>query len=320
MLATRSASKQGLPPRLSPQLLCALVLLAALVPAAISAQTLKIDLLRMSEMLDARYYIAEKGALPPWLISLGGVSNTGDSVAAFLYPNPLESRFDLRDEYVEFDEGTGLIYRFRVPKQYYFSRKEEQRDLYYYLTPRDMSIPGLEIGIERIDDRASEVRSASARKVWIEDVRYNLAKERTEKRTKGLLSLDLPIPLPKPIERIIGKGQETNLTVQGSERISVTGKSNWCANCPKTETTVNQSKFPDLDMQQELNVSLHGTVGEKIHVEIQHSSAGSGATSTNRVRINYRGFDDDVIKLIEMGDTDLSLSGAQLMSYSGSAA
>ncbi|MDD4858028.1 MAG: cell surface protein SprA, partial [Candidatus Krumholzibacteria bacterium] len=38
------------------------------------------------------------------------------------------------------------------------------------------------------------------------------------------------------------------------------------------------------------------------------------------MRINYRGFDDDVIKLIEMGDTDLSLSGAQLMSYSGSAA
>ena len=37
------------------------------------------------------------------------------------------------------------------------------------------------------------------------------------------------------------------------------------------------------------------------------------------MRINYRGFDDDVIKLIEMGDTDLSLTGAQLVSYSGAA-
>ncbi|MCK4236914.1 MAG: cell surface protein SprA, partial [Candidatus Krumholzibacteria bacterium] len=41
--------------------------------------------------------------------------------------------------------------------------------------------------------------------------------------------------------------------------------------------------------------------------------------SANRVRINYTGFDDDIIKLIEMGDTDLILSGAQLISYSGTA-
>jgi hypothetical protein len=273
----------------------------------------------MSEMMDVRYYIAAKGEAPLRYVLLGGVTSTADSVETFLYPNPLESEFDLRADYVEYDEGTGLIYRFRVPGGYYFSRKEERRDLFYYYAPRDLSMSGLDVSIERLDERIAAVKAASARSTWISDVRYSLSKERVEKAGKGLLSLELPIALPKPIERIIGKGEETNLTVQGSERIAVSGKSDWCSNCPKTEGMVRQDKFPDLNMQQELNVSLHGNVGEKINVEIQHSGAGQGAQSTNRVRINYRGFDDDIIKLIEMGDTDLNLAGAQLMSYSGAA-
>jgi hypothetical protein len=318
-LLASSASKMGSPRNRPLRLLAVAFFLAALPPAAAFSQTLKIDLLKMADMLGTRYYIAEKGELPPWCILLGGVSNTGDAVETFLYPNPLESRFDLREEYIEYDEGTGLIYRFRVPRQYYFTRKQERRDLLYYYAPRDLTIPGLGIAVERLDERIGVIARASLKSAWVEDVRYNLAKERVEKKGKGLLSLDLPITLPKPIERIIGKGEETNLTVQGSERIAISGKSEWCSNCPKTEGMVRQSKFPDLNMQQELNVSLHGTIGEKINVEIQHSSVGTGVESTNRVRINYRGFDDDIIKLIEMGDTDLSLAGAQLVSYSGTA-
>jgi hypothetical protein len=285
-------------------------LAVALVPAASVSQELKVDLLRMSEMTDARYYIAEKGEVPPGYILLGDLD---------LRPGPLESRFDLRNLVVEYDPETGLLYRFRVPGDYYFSRKEERRELFYYLAPRDLTIPGLEVSVEPIDGRARDVETASLRSTWVEDVRYNLSLERAEKTGKGLLSLDLPISLPKPIERIIGKGEETNLTVQGSERIAISGRSDWCSNCPKTEGMVKQDKFPDLNMQQDLNVSLRGTIGEKVNVEIQHSSNGQGVESTNRVRINYRGFDDDIIKLIEMGDTDLSLSGASLVSYSGTA-
>lgn len=292
---------------------------AVFLPAAPQAQTLEIDLLHMIRLSEARYYIAEKGELPSDYVMLGGISTTGDSVETFLYPNFLESRFDLRREYVEFDEGTGLIYRFRVPAQYFFSRKEERRELFIYSTPRDMSMPDFSLSIERFDDRLTEIRAVSARKVWIEDVRFNLQRERVDKAGKGLLSITIPIALPSSIERIIGKGQETNLTVQGSEKIAMSGRSDWCSNCPKTEGQVRQEKFPDLNLEQELNVNLHGTIGEKINVEIQHSSAGDGAASTNRVRLNYTGFEDDVIQLIEMGDTDLSLSGAQLVSYSGAA-
>jgi hypothetical protein len=317
---TKRASNSWNPVRPLSGILCALVVSAAIFPSALSAQTLRVDLGRMIERSEARYYIAERGELPPGYIMLGGVSTRGDSVETFLYPNFLESTFDLRREYVEYDDASGLIYSFRVPADYFFSRTEERRELFFYSAPRDMSMPDFSVSIERFDDRLEKIKRESTRSVWVEDVAFNLHKERVDRTSTGLLSITIPIALPKRIEQIIGKGEETNLTVQGSEKISISGRSDWCSNCPKTEGQVRQDKFPNLDMQQELNVNLRGTIGEKINVEIQHaSSGGTGAQSTNRVRINYRGFDDDVIQLIEMGDTDLSLSGAQLVSYSGAA-
>ncbi len=271
---------------------------------------LGIDLRDMSEKLSIRYYIAEKGEPPARYIVLGGLS---------IYPNFLGGTFDFRKKVVEFDLLSEYVYTFRVPAGYRFSRNEERRDAFYYYNPRDMALEGMEIELITLDEYVRRVREKSNREIWIEDIKYSLQRERKGKAGKGLLSIDIPIPLPKQLERIIGSGKATNLTVQGRESITIGGKSNWCANCPQTEGRPQQNKFPDLDMQQRLSVDLHGNIGEKINVEISHSSQGTGIGSTNRVRMNYIGFDDEIIKLIEMGDTDLTLRGAQLISYSGTA-
>jgi hypothetical protein len=263
----------------------------------------------MAEQLDIRYYVAEKGEVPVRYILIG------DSLS--FYPNFLESDFEFKRQEVDYDASSGLLYRYWVPAESRFARTEEFRDSRYYVEPRDLSTPGLGIDVETFDDSIGAIRRQSTARVWREEIIYRLGKERVENVGKGLLSLDIPLSLPHSIERIIGKGEETNLTVQGSERIQVSGVSNWCTGCPLSEGRPRQEKFPNLDMKQALNVNLHGNIGEKINVEIQHSSTGEGAASTNRVRLNYKGFEDDVIKLIEMGDTDLSLAGAQLVSYSG---
>ncbi|MCX5753920.1 MAG: hypothetical protein NTW97_09815, partial [Candidatus Krumholzibacteria bacterium] len=151
LFASNREAKSRTFPFSLPGILCALLAAAILSPAALPAQTLKIELLRMIELSEARYYIAEKGELPSNYLMLGGVSTKGDSVETFLYPNFLESRFDLRSEYVEYDESTGLIYRFRVPARYFFTRKEERRDLFIYLAPRDMSMPEFSLSVERFD-------------------------------------------------------------------------------------------------------------------------------------------------------------------------
>lgn len=275
---------------------------------ALEAQTLKIDLERMSEILSIRYYIAEKGKLPPRYILLG---------STYIYPNFLQGEFDTRKSVVEFDEMTGSTIVFHFPGHKRFLRKDEIREGFYYYTQRDLHDPQVGIEVVPEKDYILRIKEQAARKVWLEEVRYGLQRERDEGRAASMLSLDIPIHLPRQIERIIGKGEETNLTVQGREKIRIGGRSDWCAGCPYTEGRPRQQKFPDLDMEQQLSVNLHGNIGEKINVEITHNSQGGAMEAVNRVRINYTGFEDDIIKLIEMGDTDLILSGANLVSYQG---
>ncbi|MBU8921956.1 MAG: hypothetical protein KOO63_09060, partial [Bacteroidales bacterium] len=292
-----------------PLVLLALPLNAQIVDTA--EDIWNIDLLDISEQIEVRYYMAEnEGRVPPKYLLINNIC---------FFPNFLQSEFDLRKLFIEYDPITGRIFKYRVPRTYSFSRTEERDGVYYVRSMRNVDIPGMSIRSYSLDERADVIGIAGFKKSWISDIRYNLQRERQSRRSGGLIDLNIPIKLPKQIEWLIGDGEETRLTVSGKETITIGGTSKWCANCPVTEGRPKQQKFPDLDMEQQLTVNLHGNIGEKIHVNIDHSSMGSGMGSTNRVSLNYEGLDDEIIRSIEMGDTDLTLSGAQLISYSGAA-
>jgi hypothetical protein len=297
-----------------------LLVLAVLSPPAASQAAdpvylLEIDLLRMSDQLDIRYRWAETGVLPPDYILLGNPEG-----AVFMYPSFLKPEKDFRKTYTEYDPVSGQLYSFKVPGYQRFVRQAERNGPYFTQTGRPMDIEGMKISITSIDDEADILWKKGFQAVWVEDVKYALTSRKAARTGRGgLIDINIPISLPKQLEAIFGKGEETRLTVSGREKITIGGTSRWCANCPRTEGMPQQQKFPDLEMEQQLTVNLHGTIGEKINVAIDHSSMGDGVPSTNRIRLNYTGFDDEIIKLIEMGDTDLTLSGAQLISYSGQA-
>jgi hypothetical protein len=299
-------------------LLCALLLaLPAPAPAQVAGadSLLKIDLLDMSKRLDLRYRMSETGEVP------GGWFLIGDPQGAmFLRRGPIKVPSDLRRSATEYDPFTGAVFSYRVPGYAPLTRREERQGAYYVGAPRQLDVEGAEIGLRSIDAVSEEVWRRELRRVWVEDVTYKLSTRTGEGHGRGgLIDINIPIALPKQLEAIFGRGEETRLTVSGREKITIGGTSRWCANCPRTEGMPQQQKFPDLDMEQQLTVNLHGNIGEKINVAIDHSSVGGGAPSTNRVRLNYTGFEDEIIKLIEMGDTDLTLSGAQLISYSAQA-
>ncbi|MCD6379043.1 hypothetical protein J7M07_01185, partial [bacterium] len=275
----------------------------------ITGQSLEVDLLEMGRNVRVCLYETEKGELPFTYMKLGLSRRV-----SFLGGIP-----DLRKLYREYDIETGFVYDFLVPGDYGFVKRESRKQGFYYYSPRDMQIPGMGINIETLEERSEAIRSVSFYEGWVENVRYDLSKERVEGHKGGMLDIDIPINLPKQIEWFIGEGEETNLSISGREEITIGGDSRWCSNCPRTEGMPEPQKFPDLDMQQKLSVNLHGTIGEKIKVAINHSSQGNGLQSVNQVRVHYQGFEDDIIKLIEMGDTDLTLSGAQMIRYSGSA-
>ncbi|MFO7915595.1 MAG: cell surface protein SprA [Candidatus Krumholzibacteriales bacterium] len=269
----------------------------------------KPNLIEIGEKLRLREYRWENEEIPPGHMKLGLAYRS-----SFLGSVP-----DLRESYREFDARSGLVYEFKIPGQYPFFRRESREGEFFTFSGRDMRIPGMDIDIQTIGDRMEKIRKSSLREVWVESVRYELERERKETHRKGLLDIDIPIDLPDQLEWFIGEGEETNLSITGREEISIGGTSQWCSNCPRTEGRPEPQKFPDLDMKQNLAVDLNGTIGEKIKVKISHSSQGTGMQSVNKVNVRYQGFDDDIIKLIEMGDTDLSLKGATLVRYSGSA-
>ncbi len=68
-------------------------------------------------------------------------------------------------------------------------------------------------------------------------------------------------------------------------------------------------------MEQELQVSLSGTIGEKIIIEVDHNSAAIGPDAT-KIKLMYQGTEDEIIKTIETGDVGLTLPGSQLLGYS----
>ncbi|MBN2070651.1 MAG: hypothetical protein JW814_04255 [Candidatus Krumholzibacteriota bacterium] len=290
--------------------LCVLALIFLSGPGSTGAraQTLRIDLSEVSRQIEIRYYMQEHGTLPPEYILLNGIA---------LYPNFLQGRFDLRKRKLEYDPMTRTLFSYDVPGDHVFTARDDRDGLYFRSSERDVRIPGMKITPSSIDERAESIRRKGFRKTWVDEVRYNLEIERETRRGGGLIDLNIPIKLPKQIEWLIGDGEETRLTVSGKEKITIGGTSRWCANCPVTEGRPSQQKFPDLDMEQQLSVNLQGNIGEKIHVKIDHSSMGGGMQSTNRVSLRYIGLEDEIIKSIDMGDTDLTLSGAQLISHSG---
>ena len=189
---------------------------------------LEIDLLEMSRKLDVRYQWAETGVLPPDYILLGNPDG-----AVFLYPSFLRSKKEFRKTYTEFDPASGQRYRFRVPGHQRFVRSGERTGVYFTQTARRMDIEGMELSIQSIDDVSTTLWRDGFREVWVDDVKYALTTRKSARTGRGgLIDINIPISLPKQLEAIFGRGEETRLTVSGREKITIGGTSRWCANCP----------------------------------------------------------------------------------------
>ncbi|MDH3198560.1 MAG: hypothetical protein OEO21_10010, partial [Candidatus Krumholzibacteria bacterium] len=135
---------------------------------------------------------------------------------------------------------------------------------------------------------------------------------------RGGITIQIPVPMPRQLESIFGPSDKTHINITGRESITISGKSTKVDPFIGVEGRQSQSLFPSLDMKQELDVSLSGTVGDKVIVQIDHSSQAVG-DDANKIRVNYQGYDDDVIQLVELGNTSLSLPGSGLVSVSAAA-
>jgi len=159
------------------------------------------------------------------------------------------------------------------------------------------------------------VGEAQVQETWKNTMVTRLGKGDTG-QAGGILDIDIPMPLPGPFVRAIGPG--ANLKVRGSERITFGGQTSYVVEALETEVG-RPSRFPQLDMEQQLTVNLEGTIGRKIHVYVDHRSGGDtfGGAKADQIRVRYDGDEDEIIQKIELGEVNLSLPGTEFVSYSG---
>lgn len=134
---------------------------------------------------------------------------------------------------------------------------------------------------------------------------------RAARQGKDKPGLNYGIELPERFNRVFGEGG-ANLRVNGYRRISFSGRSQWTDG---QSEAYRQSKFPSLNMEQNYRLDITGTIGSKISVKVSEDSR-SAIPLANRIQIRYKGDDDDILKVVEAGNTNLSLPRSRFVGYS----
>ena len=265
-----------------------------------------------------KYYDETIRRLPTDTLGVGRVDRLQLGTHYYV-PNPLfniypRSDFDRTDELTEYTRD-GLQIKFTYPKIKRFAFEEERQGSFIRFTPRDLS--QVTTSVTTLAALAERQRSASLNRVWGETTKNTILTQELKQRTnKGLLNISIPVDLPNSVERIIGQGEATNIDISGRESITFAGETRRVSPFIGVEGQQSQPLFPSLDMQQELDVRLQGQIGEKVNIQVDHSSTAI-SSEQNRIRLNYTGFEDDIVQLIELGNTSLTLPGSQLVSFSG---
>ncbi len=147
-----------------------------------------------------------------------------------------------------------------------------------------------------------------------------LIPDQAASQTGGLIkdiTIDLPnVAIPKSIRRILGN-KAGRLNLDGSQKITLSGTSTKRKNVPNSQ--LSQGSRFELKMQQDTNLNLSGTIGEKIQVNLKYNSNQDEALfNPNNINIKYTGDEDEVVQSIEAGNISLALSGSKYISYSAS--
>jgi len=169
-----------------------------------------------------------------------------------------------------------------------------------------------------LDSYASTLTRENFERIWqqrsIDAINSRATLDGTSSTGSGGLSFKLPSPLPKRVQSLLGPGGPA-INVAGSENIRLSGTSNW-TNQQVGALGTKRSLFPSLDMQQDLNIKLEGQLSDRIKVNLLQNSANQ-IPLANRIFINYKGDEDDLVQELDLGNTSLALPGTQYVSYSG---
>ncbi len=264
-------------------------------------------------------------ALPALLLLIGfphfGLKPRHVASPADTLPPPWKSssRLALEDEFV-----LGRLSRL-LPRPAGLQLRTDPRELRVTMDPDSGTVSVTErlgevpLGpgsTRRLQDFSHETSQLTFQRLWADRSRQNLnlKTQVTGQAPTSGFQFKLPSPLPPRVQSLLGPGGPA-LNVSGSENIRLSGQSSWSS--PQTVLLGSRrSLFPTLNMQQDLDIRLEGQLSDRIKVNLLQNSANQ-IPLANRIAINYRGEEDDLVQEFDLGNTNLTLPGTQYVSYSG---
>jgi len=157
------------------------------------------------------------------------------------------------------------------------------------------------LGLEKvipIDEYLNYSIKEAVIKAWQEQAQRAIEQRELTAEPTGLIP-DIQLPkLP-----VLGEGSK--IDISGQDRITLGGSSTVLKGV--TQTQSGSSLFPELKMEQQLAVSVNGTIGDRTKITIDHNSERE--EQENKIRLQYTGTEDEVVSSVELGDTRLDIPG-----------
>ncbi|MFQ5709211.1 MAG: cell surface protein SprA [bacterium] len=148
---------------------------------------------------------------------------------------------------------------------------------------------------------------------WQEQVVKNFTEADGDRRGTGGINLEVPVKIKSRAFRKIFGGSSVGLTVTGDISIQTSLRRE---NRSEVRTAVTRGANTNFRMQQTQRFTVTGKIGDKVTVNVDQDSERAFEFDNN-VRLNYQGYDDEIIQRIEAGNIALSLPGTRYVTFSG---
>lgn len=151
------------------------------------------------------------------------------------------------------------------------------------------------------------------RRMWREATIQNLFAERRSGRSSGGINIEIPVEIKsRAFQKIFG-GDRVGLNVQGEIRIDGGFRNE---SRSEVKTSIAQGSNTNFKMNQTQRFTVTGKIGEKVTVNVDQDSERT-LDFENNIKLNYTGFEDEIIQSIEAGNISLSLPATRFVTFSG---
>lgn len=127
------------------------------------------------------------------------------------------------------------------------------------------------------------------------------------------LAIDIPVKIKAKAFQTIFGGDRVGLTVNGN--ITINGGFRH-EKRSQVRTAINRGSDYNFKMEQTQQFRVTGNVGDKVKVSVDQDSERP-FDFENTIKLNYDGYEDEIIKKIEAGNIALSLPATRFVSFSG---